>query len=81
MESDALPTKLFRIANEANSVFEEQGYTVLYLALGFLEWKESDASATPRKAPLILVPVELERAKVRESYRLAWTKEDIGTNL
>ena len=81
LESDTLPRKLFRIANEANSVFEEQGYTVLYLALGFLEWEDSASSEQLRKAPLILVPVELERTKVRESYRLIWTKEDIGTNL
>ena len=81
VDRDALPSKLFRIANEANSVFEEQGYTVLYLAVGFLEWKDSATSETLRKAPLILIPVELERTKVRESYRLSWTKEDIGTNL
>ena len=81
IDSDALPAKLFRLANEASSVFEEQGYTILYLALGFLAWKDSPTSENVRKAPLILVPVELERAKVRESYRLTWTGEDIGTNL
>lgn len=81
LEPDVLPRRLFGIANEANSVLEEQGYTVLYLAIGFLEWKDSPASETFRQAPLILIPVDLSRTKVRESYRLSWTKEDIGTNL
>ncbi len=81
LEPDVLPRRLFSIANEANSVLEEQGYTVLYLAIGFLEWKDSPASETFRQAPLILIPVDLSRTKVRESYRLSWTKEDIGTNL
>jgi len=81
VDREVLHHRLFRIAHEASSVLEEQGYTVLYLALGFLEWKESESSETARKAPLILIPVELSRSKVRESYRLKWTREDIGTNL
>jgi len=81
LPEEALPKQLFRISNEANSVLEEQGYTVLYLALGFLEWLESPSSETSRLAPLVLVPVELVRTKVREAYRLKWTGEDVGTNL
>ncbi len=81
LSEEALPKQLFRISNEANSVLEEQGYTVLFLALGFLEWLESPSSETSRLAPLVLVPVELVRTKVREAYRLKWTGEDVGTNL
>jgi len=81
LSQEVLPKQLFRISNEANSVFEEQGYTVLFLALGFLSWIESPSSETSRLAPLILVPVELVRTKVREAYRLKWTGEDLGTNL
>jgi len=81
LSEEALPKQLFRISNEANSVLEEQGYTVLFLALGFLEWLESTSSETSRLAPLVLVPVELVRTKVREAYRLKWTGEDVGTNL
>jgi len=40
-EPEELEKRLFYIANKANSVFEEQGYPVLYLALGFLNWTES----------------------------------------
>src|SRR5690606_6654127 len=41
LQTDLLPApleqKLLHIKQKADSVFEEQGYTVLYLALGFLE--------------------------------------------
>jgi len=78
---DELPGRLFRIATEAHAVLEEQGYTVLYLAMGFLLWKESVASTQVRVAPLILVPVELTRGKARSRYTIRWTGEDIEPNL
>ncbi|MCH7519443.1 MAG: DUF4011 domain-containing protein [Candidatus Dadabacteria bacterium] len=64
-DSETLQRQLFYVYHESNSVLEEQGYTVLYLALGFLEWKESPSSDDYRRAPLILIPVELERQSVR----------------
>ncbi len=66
---------------ESRSVFEEQGYSVLFLALSFLEWKESPDSKEIRKAPLILVPVELERAGVQKTFRLSWTSEEVFANI
>ncbi|MEE9116402.1 MAG: DUF3320 domain-containing protein [Thermoplasmata archaeon] len=81
LEGQVLQKRLFYINQQARSVLEEQGYTVLYLALGFLEWTESRDSLQSRRAPLILVPVELERTRVGTSFRLRWTQEDILTNI
>lgn len=78
---DELQAMLFRIANESYSVLEEQGYTVLYIALGFLYWTEAQDPSVVRRAPLLLVPVELGRTKVHAAFRVQWTGEDIGTNL
>ena len=72
---------LFSISNQARSALEEQGYTVLYLALGFLQWKESENSEQQRTSPLILIPVEISRTEVRSEYRVSWTGEDVGANL
>lgn len=80
LTSKELQKRLFYIYQQAKSVFEEQGYNILYLALGFLEWRESPDSDI-RKAPLILVPVELERKKVRGSFKISWTGEDISSNI
>ena len=80
-EPEELEKRLFYIANKANSVFEEQGYPVLYLALGFLNWTESKDSNIIHKAPLILVPVELKRPGVGRKFTLKWTGDDIFTSI
>jgi len=80
-EAEELQKRLFYINQQARSVLEEQGYNILYLALGFLEWTENNDPETKRKAPLILIPVELERKKVKGSFKLKWTGEDIIPNI
>ena len=80
-ESEELQKRLFYINQQSKSVLEEQGYNILYLALGFLEWTETNEPDTKRKAPLLLIPVALERKKVRGSFKLVWTGEDIIPNI
>ena len=66
------------IHQQARSVFEEQGYSVLYLALGFLEWIESASAESRHRAPLMLIPVELERQKVRTRFNLKWSGAELS---
>ncbi|MGB7788650.1 DUF4011 domain-containing protein, partial [Methanoregula sp.] len=80
-DKETLQKRLFVIMQESKSVIEEQGYTVLYLALGFLEWYDSPTSEKPARSPLILIPVEMKREGVRESFKIQWTNEDIMTNI
>jgi len=70
-----LRKKLYSLQNKSRTVFEEQGYPTLYLALGFVQWTENE-SGKPLKAPLLLLPVDLERQKIKENYTLRWTGED-----
>jgi very-short-patch-repair endonuclease/DNA polymerase III delta prime subunit len=81
LEAEALQKRLFYVSQQARAALEEQGYTILYLALGFLEWTESDTALEARHAPLVLVPVELDRVRVGAPFRLKWTGEDILTNV
>ena len=85
LQTDYSPTELQRrlltTYYTARTAIEEQGVTTLYLALGMLEWYESESSDTARRAPLILIPVELDRSSVRASFRVQYTGEEIGTNL
>lgn len=78
--STELQKRLRSIFQRSKSVFEEQGYNILYLTLGFLEWKES-STGTLRTAPLILIPVTLTRNRVGSPFMLSWTGEDILTNI
>ena len=80
-EAEELQKRLFYINQQSKSVLEEQGYNILYLALGFLEWTENNEPDGKRRAPLILIPVALERKKVRGSFKLVWTGEDIIPNI
>ena len=76
-----LKRRLLNTYYTARTAIEEQGVTTLYLALGMLQWYESKLSDIPRRAPLILIPVEISRNSVRAPFRIRYTEEDIGTNL
>jgi very-short-patch-repair endonuclease/DNA polymerase III delta prime subunit len=71
---------LIKIHTEAETYIQEQGVNVLFLALGFLHWYEADASDKLRKAPLLLVPVELKRGS-RDTFHLEYTGDDLIQNL
>ncbi len=81
LSKEALQKRLYYIHQQARSVFNEQGYSVLYLALGFLEWTESASAESRHRAPLILIPVELERQKVRTRFNLCWSGAELSPNL
>ena len=76
-----LNLRLRETFRQARLSIEEQGVNILYLALGMLRWYESDSSTTERRAPLVLIPVQLARSSVRESFKLTWTKDEIEANL
>jgi len=80
-DEESLVKKLFRVYHEGRSAVEEQGYTVAHLAIGFLEWFENDESDAPRRAPLILVPAELERVRAGDFSKVRWTGEDVFANI
>jgi very-short-patch-repair endonuclease/DNA polymerase III delta prime subunit len=81
LPSGKLDQSLLKIQTEANTYFQEQGIDILYLALGFVTWYEADTSDKARKAPLILVPVSLERSGAGERFKLRYTEADLGSNL
>ena len=76
-----LQRRLLNTYYTARTAIEEQGVTTLYLALGMLQWYESESSDMLHRAPLLLIPVEISRTSVRASFRIHYTEEDIGTNL
>lgn len=80
-ENEALERKLFYVFNQANSIFEEQGYPVLYLAAGFLQWNETKSAVKNPKAPLLLVPVELKRIGKGRNFSLQWTGDEIFSSI
>lgn len=76
-----LQTKILNTYYFAKTSIEEQGVNMLYLALGILNWYEKGNTEDTRKAPLILLPVVLERSSANERFRLKYTGTEIGANL
>lgn len=81
-----LERRCTRLHHDARTAIEETGSNFLHLCLGFLEWYEDDDSDISYKAPLILIPVQLERWKIDKknncyNYKLSYTEDYIETNL
>src|SRR5690606_38749067 len=70
-----LDKRLKTIWERYRSHERETGLHTLFLVLGFVQWYEDDSSDVALHAPLLLLPVQLER-KVRYGryeYRLSGT--------
>jgi hypothetical protein len=81
---DALDALLDRIADDARLAEQEMGLSTLFLAFGFLEWFEADTSEKRHAAPLLLLPVRLEKRKAagrKTVFNLIATSEVPETNL
>jgi very-short-patch-repair endonuclease len=86
LNEETLEAAAYEYYSQNRKILEETGTSTLYLALGFLEWFESDDSDQARLAPLILIPVALDRAKVkigrgaRIKYQLKYDEQDLESN-
>lgn len=67
-ELDSRLTELFR---NARTTLQEGGANTLYLALGFLSWTREGHDGQRYRAPLILVPVSLQRKSARSGFTLS----------
>lgn len=65
-----LSQRVVEIYRKAQTALQEGGANTLYLALGFLLWKRDDKDGRRFRAPLILVPVSLERKSVRSGVKM-----------
>ena len=58
------------LLRKAKNDLEEGGTNTLYLALGMLRWKENPEDDKSYRAPLILIPAELNRSSARAPVRV-----------
>lgn len=64
-----LESTLELIAADARLAEQEMGLSTLFLAFGFVEWYASADSDNKAFAPLLLLPVTLDRRKVQGKWR------------
>ena len=80
LDQKTLNENLYRIYLKSRSSMEEQGYNTLFLALGILEYYESENSQEKMRAPILFLPVELKRKSVRSSFQLFPLDDDFILN-
>jgi hypothetical protein len=81
LTSKGLQKKLLELYFDSRTLEEEQGVNILFLALGTLKWVDPTNAKNIRYAPLILIPVTLERGNAAEQFKLKWRQEDPASNL
>lgn len=70
-------TELYR---KARSDAAEGGTNTLFLAVGFLRWKRTDSDPRHYRAPLLLLPVKLERRSAQSEFRLSQLEDEVRIN-
>ena len=73
-------TAIKNINKKAREFIEETGVNVAYMAFGFIHWKESDSSNYIFRAPILLVPIQLEQASAVDPYFIKSTEDDVIVN-
>lgn len=78
-----LQKRLVGMQRTNREFLEEQGVHCLYLTLGHLRWYEDRKTTddlSPRLAPLLMIPVTLERRSRAEPFRMVYTGEELPGN-
>lgn len=70
LEEQELDGRLVDLYRGARNALQEGGANTLFLALGFLVWTRPDKPEHRVKAPLILLPVTLDRKSARSGFSL-----------
>jgi very-short-patch-repair endonuclease len=90
LENNQLPARLddatlkagvVELFRKSKSDMEEGGANTLFLAIGMLRWRESETATSWHLAPLLLVPVRLERATAASPPRLVQHTDDTVFNM
>jgi len=70
VEEQELEGRLVELFRAARNAMQEGGANTLFVALGFLVWTRPDKPDIRVKAPLILLPVTLNRKSARSGFTL-----------
>lgn len=70
LPKDELSKRTVQIYRKAQTALQEGGANTLYLSLGFLLWRRNEKDSRRFRAPLILLPVSLERTSVRSGVKM-----------
>ncbi len=75
-----LANRLTSLYRKVRNDLAEGGSNTLYLAVGFLRWKQRPTDSKSYLAPLLLVPVKLTRKSAISPYLLSQHEDDVRFN-
>ncbi len=81
LPKDRLEAGLIDLYRKARSDLAEGGANTLFLALGFLKWKKRPEDERSYRAPLILIPVKLERKSALSGVVMTQHEDEPRFNL
>jgi len=68
------------IKKVAKESLDEKGLNILYMAFGFLRWRESEDSNIWYNSPLVLIPVSVENNSANEPFFISAYEDELSTN-
>jgi hypothetical protein len=71
-----LAKRAVEIYRKAQNALQEGGSNTLFLALGYLLWRKDAKDTVKLRAPLILLPVSMERKSVRSGVKLVINEDE-----
>lgn len=80
-DKETLDATLVDLYRKARSDMAEGGANTLFLALGFLKWKKAASDPRSFRAPLILLPVRLERKSALSGVVMVQHEDEPRFNL
>lgn len=76
LDQQQLDARLIELHRQVKNDFAEGGANTLFLAVGFLRWKRKPEDERSYRAPLLLVPVKLERRSASSPFRIRFHEDD-----
>lgn len=76
-----LDAGLVQLYRKAKNDLQEGGANTLYLALGMLRWKQAEHETRIYRAPLLLVPVKLERQSAASKVKIVHHEDEPVFNM
>lgn len=68
------------LRQKAKTAMDEQGINMLFLACGFLKWKETPDSKDYITSPIILIPVSLSVASISDPFVIEMIDDEVAVN-
>ena len=81
LDPTKLEAELIDLYRKSRSDLDEGGANTLFLAVGFLKWKKSPDDQRSYRAPLILLPVKLERKSTLSGVIMTMHEDEPRFNL